>query len=114
MSNHNDKNRLNSGELPPSNVEDNPEPSQECKICRQIKPLIFFHKAKTNKLGYDYRCKSCKKKEANIRRYENDFMEYLRTKRGECKTKSITFDLTPDYLENIWTGICPIFNIPIY
>ena len=114
MSNHNDKNRLNSGKLPPSNVEDNPEPSQECRVCRQIKPLSCFHRASTNKLGHDYRCKTCKKKEANIRRFENYFMEYTRTKKSECKTKGIPFNLTPDYLENLWTGICPIFNCKIY
>lgn len=113
MSNHNDKNELNSGKLLTILDEDNPEPSQICIICKQQKPYKFFHKNKTNRSGHDTRCKECKKKEANIRRYENYFMEYLRTKRGECKKKDIIIDLTPDYLENIWTGICPIFNTKI-
>lgn len=114
MSNHNDKNRLNSGKLLTNNVEDNPEPSQMCKICKQVKGLTHFHKSSTNKLGRDYRCKLCKKKEANTRRFENYFLEYLRTKRGECKTKGIPFNLTATYLEKLWTGICPIFKCPIY
>lgn len=114
MSNHNDKNRLNSGKLLSILIEDNPEPSQICKICKQDKPLTFFHLSKSNKFGRDYRCKECKKKEANIRRYDKYFMEYLRTKRSECKQKGVSFNTTPDYLESIWTGICPIFNIPIY
>ena len=113
MSNHNDKNELNSGKLPPSDVEDNPEPSQECKICKEVKPLYSFHKAKTNKLGHDYRCKVCKKREAVVRRGNNYFMEYTRTKRSECKRKGIPFNLTYTYLETLWTGICPIFNCKI-
>jgi len=46
MSNHNDKNKLNSGKLLPSNVEDNPEPSfkypngyfkdKKCKSCNKV------------------------------------------------------------------------------
>lgn len=114
MSNHNDKNRLNSGKLLTSNVEDNPEPSQKCKICKEVKHLKEFHLSRSNKFGRDYRCKLCKKKEANLRRYDKYFMEYLRTKRRECKKKNIHFDITPEYLESIWTGICPIFNVPIY
>ena len=113
MSNHNDKNELNSGELSASSVGDNPEPSQICSICKQVKPLFSFHNSRTNKLGKDYRCKECKKIEAKERRFNNYFLEYLRTKRGECKTKGISFDLTPEYLERIWTGVCPIFNCTI-
>lgn len=94
MSNHNDKNRLNSGKLLTSNVEDNPEPSQICKICKKLKSLDNFHKNKTMKNGLDYRCKLCKKLEANNKRFSNYFQEYLRVKKSECKTKGIVFDLT--------------------
>ena len=113
MSNHNDKNKLNSGEGLPSNVEVNPEPSQICRICKKLKTIDNFHKNKTNKNGVDYRCKPCRKLEANNKRFSNYFQEYLRVKKSECKSKEIDFDLTSEHLEEIWTGICPIFNIDI-
>ena len=61
MSNHNDKNKLNSGEGLTSNVEVNPEPSQICRICNKLKSIDNFHKNKRNNNGFDYRCKLCKK-----------------------------------------------------
>ena len=99
MSNHNDKNKLNSGESLPSNVEVNPEPSQICRICNKLKTIDNFHKNKTNKNGVDYRCKPCRKLEANNRRFSNYFQEYLRVKKSECKSKGIVFDLTAEHLE---------------
>lgn len=30
-----------------------------------------------------------------------------------CENKGIEYNLTPEYLESIWTGVCPIFNVPI-
>ena len=61
MSNHNDKNKLNSGEGLPSNVEVNPEPSQICTICNKLKTIDNYHKNKRRKNDIDTRCKLCKK-----------------------------------------------------
>ncbi len=30
--------------------------------------------------------------------------------KGKCQTKGIPFDLTPAYLESIWTEECPVFK----
>lgn len=113
MSNHNDKNELKSGKLLASNVEDNPEPSQICRICKRDLTYVHFHKSRTNKNGLDYRCKRCKKKLAHKERKNNYFGSYISTKRSECKTKGIKFNLTEEYLRNIWTGICPICGITL-
>lgn len=40
-------------------------------------------------------------------------MQVCRTKKSECKRKGIEYNLTPEYLESIWTGVCPIFNVHI-
>ena len=63
---------------------------QVCRICKRELPDSCFNKHKGNKTGLDYRCRDCR----NIE-------------------KGIEYNLTPEYLESIWTGICPIFNIPI-
>lgn len=76
-------------------------------------PLTSFHKSSSNKDGHDNRCKECKRKIAHQRRVNNYFKQYIITKRSECKRKKIPFNLDEEYLASIWTGICPIFNIPI-
>lgn len=63
--------------------------------------------------GLDYRCKSCRKEEARVGRENNYFQHYCRGKKSECKTKGYDFDLTPEFLEEIWTGYCPIFGVEI-
>lgn len=83
MSNHNEKNELNSGKLLTSSVEDNPEPSQICLICKRELPYVFFHKSSSNKNRLDYRCKDCKKELA----YKN----------------RIKYNATIEELENILT-----------
>lgn len=37
----------------------------------------------------------------------------LKRARDRSKLKKIKFNLTMEYLESIWTGICPVFNIEI-
>lgn len=114
MSNHNDKNRLNSGEVLPSNVEGNPEPRlHKCIICKTYKEYKDFHKNTAHPTGLDCRCKDCKKQLASTNRTADYFTQYCITKKSECKTKGIHFNLTPEYLKQIWSGLCPIFNIKL-
>ena len=113
MSNHNDKNELNSGKLLTSNVEDNPEPSQICIICKRDLAYCNFHKNANNRNNLDYRCKKCKKQKASEERYADYFGSYIRTKKSECKTKKILFNLTKEYLKEIWTDICPISGVTL-
>ena len=83
---------------------------QTCRICKRLLPDSCFCKNKTNKTGLDYRCKECRSKEAKRERENNYFLAYCRTKKSECKRKGFEFNLTPEYLESIWTGVCPIFG----
>lgn len=86
---------------------------QVCRICKRELPDSYFSKSKVNKTGLDYRCRDCRKIESRDYRKNHYFPAYCRTKKSECKRKGIEYNLTPEYLESIWTGICPIFNIPI-
>lgn len=84
-----------------------------CKGCNQLKSLDNFKYAVTNKDKKTNTCKTCIAK-YNRDRYRSDpFVQYIRGKRSESKKKNIPFDLDIDYLKNIWTGVCPIFNIPV-
>lgn len=86
---------------------------KKCSICKNLKLLSEFHKNKINLDGLDNRCKSCRKTEARNKYKESPFQTLYRCKKSESKKKGIPFDLESNYLKNIWTGICPIFNIPI-
>lgn len=73
----------------------------------------MFHNNSKNEDGKDPRCKICRKKEARRVYTENYFVSYIRFKKSWCKTHEVDFNLSAEYLESIWTGECPIFNIPI-
>lgn len=108
MSNHNDKNTLNSGEV----LRDNPEPSfkKKCNHCKEWKLLQDFHKSVKQLYGVHGTCKTCRKKNARARYVTNPFKSLHRTKKSECKKKGIPYNLTEEYLKSIWTGVCPITN----
>lgn len=82
-------------------------------MCGKLLPLGEFHKNSQNKDGHDNRCKYCKSTIAHNKRSTDYFRQYCITKRSECKTKNIPFDLDPAYLEEIWTEECPIFHTPL-
>lgn len=84
-----------------------------CKICKQEKPLEDFHLNKGCKDGRETRCKSCRKEVAASKYKENPFKTMIRSKRSECKKKGLEFNLTEEYLKKLWTGVCPVFNVPI-
>lgn len=107
MSNHNDKNTLNSGEV----LRDNPEPSfitKRCNRCKEHKTLDSFHSSKSFEHSKHSTCKLCRKISARERYVANPFKSLHRTKKSECKKKGIAYDLTEDYLKSIWTGFCPV------
>jgi hypothetical protein len=85
-----------------------------CSVCNREQPTTAFHKNNTAKDGLDNRCKLCKSEQRKKDRDNNYFKEYTRTKKSECKRKGIDFDLTPEYLESIWTGVCAISGEDIY
>ena len=86
---------------------------KQCKICNKDKELTDFHKNKQSSDGYERRCKVCRKQEAHVKYREYPFTTLCRCKKAEAKKKGIPFDLTPSYLESIYTGNCVIFNKPL-
>ena len=85
-----------------------------CSICGRVKPLSSFDRNKRKADGFDVVCKECKHTRYLERRKSNYFKQYCITKRSECKAKGIAYNLTPEYLQEIWTGICPIFGIELH
>ncbi|CBV65221.1 hypothetical phage protein, partial [Salmonella phage Vi06] len=54
-------------------------------------------------------------KHQRYRRYceERPFDMYCRTKKSWAKTRGIEFTLDAEYLESIWTGVCPILGLAL-
>lgn len=85
-----------------------------CRICNTEQDIDQFQRSRMNASGHDHRCRSCRSKIARQEREENYFLHYCRGKKSECKRKGYDFDLTPEYLESIWTGKCPVFSVDLF
>jgi hypothetical protein len=85
---------------------------KKCFTCNETKPYSEFQKNSKKADGKHINCKSCLsslKKED----YKNKWFVYQsRLKKSESKKKRLDFNLTPSYLEGIWTEECPVFNKP--
>ena len=44
-------------------------------------------------------------------RKRNPFKFKCSSKRQDCLKRGIPFDLTPEYLETVWTGVCPVLGV---
>jgi hypothetical protein len=62
-------------------------------------------------------CRECAKdgQRARYARHKREAPFKLRCSRAKSRAQflKVPFDLTPEYLANLWTGICPAFGIPI-
>jgi hypothetical protein len=83
-----------------------------CKKCNQEKPFEEFHLNKRQSFGYDNRCRQCRSEQQATNYKKNWFKATYTLKKSYCTKRNLDFDLTPEYLENIWTDSCPIFNQP--
>lgn len=83
-----------------------------CRNCKETKDDSCFQKNKQSSSGLHSFCKSClsvKKAEDYKKKW---FVYQARLKKAECKKKGIPYNLTPAYLESIWTDECPVFGRP--
>lgn len=84
-----------------------------CVCCGENKPLSEFHLTESGKLGFNNRCKKCRSNKAKEKYQKNIFHFMATLKKSFCKKRNIPFDLDKEYLESIWTGVCPIFGIEL-
>lgn len=85
--------------------------TKTCCRCSTTKSVTEFHKG-TNGAKYLAYCKACRKIES-AKKYRDDFFTFkCRLKKSESKKKGLDFNLTPEYLKEIYTGVCPVYNVP--
>ena len=90
------------------------EETKTCDTCNQKVPLVELS------ISYASRCKKCHSKivrTAQIKIQTEDPFEWaFRAKRSNCKSRDIYFDLSRDYLEELWIkqgGLCAALKIPM-
>lgn len=85
-----------------------------CENCQEEKPQFEFYR---NRKGFYKYCKTCyiekNKGYQEDYRTKNRYAIRVRACRARAKAKSLAFDLTEDHLKEIWTDVCPVFNIPL-
>lgn len=88
-----------------------------CKACLINKPVEDFPVRNDRSNRSRPYCFECSR---NIQRarYKNHrrtapFKHRCSRAKSRAQALKVPFDLTPDYLESIWTGICPAFKISI-
>ena len=93
--------------------------TKTCKDCREAKPVTEYW-GNGSKAGYQSRCKPChlqytaEWKKRNM--LERPFSEIHSRKKNGAKSRSIQYDLSPEYLENVWNqqgGKCAVLGIDL-
>lgn len=90
---------------------------KECRGCLETKSLNEFPARKDRSGKLRPYCKNCSnnisRKRYEAHRRTNPFK--LRATRARARSLWLNkpCDLTADYLESIWTGVCPVLKIPL-
>ena len=86
---------------------------KKCNLCGEEKPPEQYQKSKHTRDGYANRCKDCMSKQ-KAEDYKKRWFKYqIRLKRSFSKKRGIPFNLTEDYLKDIWTDTCPVFGLAL-
>jgi hypothetical protein len=82
-----------------------------CNVCTTEKKEDQYQKYNLYKGGLHPTCKSCLSVKKAQDYKDRWFIYQARLKKAESKRKGIPYDLTPEYLESIWTDKCPVFEV---
>ena len=86
------------------------EESKKCPQCGETKPLSEFSNNKTKKDGLASCCKVCQASFDKRFYMGRPFYVTFRNAKQRAKARDLPFSLTEEYLESIWTGVCPVFQ----
>lgn len=88
-----------------------------CRGCQQDKPTVEFPVRKDRSGRLRPYCTSCASNAQRSRysshRKNRPFLHRCTRARSRASGLGVPFDLTPEYLESIWTGVCPVLKQPI-
>lgn len=85
----------------------------KCVSCGELKSEEAFSINRQRRTGHEAYCRECRKIKHQDSYEENLFNWIHKLKKSECKSKGFEYNLDPEFLKSIWTGICPIYNVPL-
>lgn len=80
---------------------------RRCSGCREVLPIESFS-SETNS-----RCLPCNSQYWFEFNRKHPFRRKLTYIKARAKAKGIPCELTEEYLEELWTGTCPVFETPL-
>lgn len=88
-----------------------------CTLCNKPLPSSEFPIRSDRPQHIRSRCKPCKRicdKKSYRKRKNEDYYKYKEQRiRSRASSLKVKCDVDAEYLESIWTGICPVFGIKI-
>ena len=88
-----------------------------CRSCEKDKPIDSFPVRKDRSGRRRPYCSECannaQRARYNSHKKNSPFLHRCTRAKSRASRLKVPFDLTPEYLESIWTGICPVMNVPI-
>jgi hypothetical protein len=99
--------------------------TETCSTCKETKNLADFVKSTRKRSGLGVECLACstlkhaewiKKKNAawiKKKRRLRPFWAMYKSAKTRAKDKELEFDLTENYLEQIYRPVCPVLGIPL-
>ena len=88
-----------------------------CKSCNIYKEDTEFTTRKDRSGRLRPYCKTCsnniQKARYKAHRANSPFLHRCTRAKSRATGLGVAFDLTPDYLESIWTGTCPILGVSL-
>ena len=83
-------------------------PTKKCSMCLEIKETSEF--GKTQHGNPRSWCKPCYSIETYKSQMKKPLNKRLHRAKHRAKEKSLPFNLTNEYVEEMWTGYCPVFG----
>jgi len=83
---------------------------KRCPRCDTVKPVSEFHANSSTADGYQRYCRPCHKASSLQSQKSHPFRSRLVAAKARAKKKGLPFNLTEEYLKQIWTGTCPVFH----
>jgi hypothetical protein len=91
--------------------------SKVCRGCEATKEDSEFPVRKDRSGRLRPYCRDCSNRisKARYRNHKRNspFKHRCTRAKSRASNLNVDFDLTPEYLESIWTGFCPVLGVPI-
>lgn len=91
---------------------------KRCRRCDTVQPVSEFQTHPKTVDGYQPWCRTCATASAIQSQKSHPFRSRLASTKHRAKKKGLPFNLTEEYLKQIWTGTCPVFhtklNLPVH